>query len=65
MAENDRAGAGPHAAVALLRLGEALAHAGEQDAARDVLQQAAKRADALDMPTLAADAGRLLGATVA
>ena len=33
-------------------------------AARDVLQQAAKRADALDMPTLSADAARLLGATV-
>ena len=38
---------------------------GEQDAARDVLQQAAGRADALGMPALAADAARLLGATVA
>lgn len=65
VAENDRAGADPHAAVALLRLGETLTHAGEQESARDVLQQAAKRADALDMPTLAADAGWLLGATVA
>jgi DNA-binding SARP family transcriptional activator len=64
VAENDRAGAGPHAAAALLRLGETLAHGGEQEAARDVLQQAAKRADALGLPTLAADAGRLLGATV-
>ena len=63
VAENDRAGAGPHAAVALLRLGEALADRGRLDAARDVLEQAAKRADALDMPALAADAGRLLGAT--
>jgi DNA-binding SARP family transcriptional activator len=65
VAENDRAGAGPHAAAALLRLGESLAHGGMQESARDVLQQAAKRADALDMPTLAADARRLLDATVA
>jgi tetratricopeptide (TPR) repeat protein len=65
VAENDRAGAGPHAAAALLHLGETLARGGEQESARDVLQQAAKRADALDMPTLSADAGRLLGATVA
>jgi len=65
VAENDRAGAGPHAVAALLCLGEALAQRGEQESARDVLQQAAKRADALEMPTLAADAGRLLGATVA
>jgi DNA-binding SARP family transcriptional activator len=65
VAENDRAGAGPHAAAALLSLGETLTHAGEQESARDVLRQAAKRADALDMPTLAADAGRLLGAAVA
>jgi DNA-binding SARP family transcriptional activator len=63
-AENDRAGAGPHAAAALLRLGEALTDRGDQDAAGDVLQQAAKRADALDMPMLAADARRLLNATV-
>jgi tetratricopeptide (TPR) repeat protein len=65
VAENDRAGAGPHAAVALVALGETLAHGGEQESARDVLQQAAKRADALAMPALAADAGRLLSATVA
>ena len=64
-AENDRAGAGPHAAVALVALGETLAHGGEQESARDVLQQAVKRADALAMPALAADAGRLLSATVA
>jgi DNA-binding SARP family transcriptional activator len=63
--DNDRAGAGPHAAAALLRLGETLTHGGEQDSARDVLQQAAKRADALDMPALAADARRLLAAPVA
>ena len=60
VAENDRAGAGPAAAVALLRLGETL---GEPEAARDALQQAAQRADALDMPALAADARRLLGPT--
>jgi DNA-binding SARP family transcriptional activator len=65
VAENDRAGAGPHAAAALLHLGETLTHGGEQESARDVLQQAAKRADALDMPTLSADAGRLLSATIA
>ena len=65
VAENDRAGAGPHAATALLRLGETLTDCGQQESARDVLQQAAKRADALDMPTLAADAARLLSATIA
>ena len=65
VAENDRVGAGPAAAAALLRLGETLAHRGEHESSRDALQQAAKRADALDMPTLAADAGRLLGAAVA
>jgi DNA-binding SARP family transcriptional activator len=65
VAENDRVGAGPHAAVALLRLGETLSQGGEQEAARAVLQQAAKRADALDMPRLVADAERLLGASVA
>jgi tetratricopeptide (TPR) repeat protein len=64
VAENDRAGAGPHAATALLRLGETLARGGDQEAARDMLQQAAKRAEALDMPALAAEAGRLLGASV-
>jgi DNA-binding SARP family transcriptional activator len=63
VAENDRVGAAPHAAVALLHLGEALAAGGERDSARDVLQQAAQRAEALDMPVLAADAGRLLGVT--
>ena len=56
---------GPTRPLALLRLGETLAAARRADAARDVLQQAAQRAEALDMPALAADAGRLLGATVA
>ncbi|HYP48912.1 MAG TPA: tetratricopeptide repeat protein, partial [Thermoleophilaceae bacterium] len=65
LAENDRAGAAPHAAVALLRLGEALAEGGEHEAARDALRQAAGRADALDMPALAADVERLLDASVA
>jgi tetratricopeptide (TPR) repeat protein len=65
VAENDRVGAGPYAAAALLHLGEALASSGEHDSARDVLEQAAARADALDMPAVAADARRLLGATVA
>ena len=64
VAENDRAGAGParRRRAAAPRRG---AHrGGEQEAARDVLQQAAQRAEALDMPALAADAGRLLEATV-
>ena len=65
VAENDRAGARPHAAVALLRLGETLTRRAEPEPARDVLQQAAQRADALGMPSLAAEAARLLGATVA
>jgi len=65
VAENDRVGAGPYAAAALLHLGEALARSGEHDSARDLLAQAAARADALDMPAVAADARRLLGATVA
>jgi DNA-binding SARP family transcriptional activator len=63
--ENDRAGAGPHAAAALVRLGEMLARCQEQESARDVLQEAAKRAGALDMPALVADARRLLGAIAA
>jgi tetratricopeptide (TPR) repeat protein len=65
IAENDRAGAGPHASFALLRLGEALSARGQQDSARDVLRRAAERAEALDMPALAADARRLLGAPLA
>jgi tetratricopeptide (TPR) repeat protein len=64
VAENDRAGAAPYAAVALLRLGELHAAMGEHEPARDALQQAARRAEALGMPTLAADAGRRLAATV-
>jgi hypothetical protein len=40
-------------------------HGGEQESARDTLQQAAQQAEALDMPTLAADAARLLASTVA
>jgi tetratricopeptide (TPR) repeat protein len=58
VAANDREGAGPHAATALLRLGEALAD-------RDLLRQAAGRADALDMPVLTADAERALGVAIA
>ena len=65
VAENDRAGAGPHAAArAPAPRRDARARRGA-DAARDALQQAAARADALAMPALAADAGRLLGASVA
>ncbi len=65
VAENERAGAGPHAAAARLRLGELLANAGAQGRARDVLQQAARQADALEMEALAAEARRLLAAPVA
>jgi DNA-binding SARP family transcriptional activator/tetratricopeptide (TPR) repeat protein len=65
VAENDRAGAEPHAAVALLRLGEVLIERGEPTAARDVLQRATERADALDMSTVATDARRLLAAPIA
>jgi DNA-binding SARP family transcriptional activator len=65
VAENDRAGAGPHAAVALLRLGEALVDRGEPAAARDVLQRATERADALDMPPVATEARRLLATPIA
>jgi tetratricopeptide (TPR) repeat protein len=64
MAENERVGAEPYAALTLLRLGETLIQIGEQESARDVLRQAARRADRLDMPALAADAERRLGATV-
>jgi DNA-binding SARP family transcriptional activator len=64
VAENDRADAGPHAAAALMHLGETLTRAGERDSGLDALQEAAKRAEALDMPELAARAERL-GATVA
>ncbi|HWC27069.1 MAG TPA: AAA family ATPase, partial [Solirubrobacteraceae bacterium] len=41
VAANERAGAGPWAAVALLRLGEALNDRRQHDSARDVLQRAA------------------------
>jgi tetratricopeptide (TPR) repeat protein len=65
VAENDRVGAGPHAATSLLHLGETLAASGEPDSARDALEHAAARADALGMPALAADAARLLTTTAA
>jgi DNA-binding SARP family transcriptional activator len=65
VAENDRADAGAHSAVALLRLGETLTQGGEQESARDVLHQAARRADALNIPRLVVDAERLLGASIA
>jgi tetratricopeptide (TPR) repeat protein len=65
VAENERVGAAPYATGALLHLGEALMSAGAHASARDVLEQAAARAEELDMPVVAADARRLLGATVA
>jgi tetratricopeptide (TPR) repeat protein len=64
VAENDRAGAAPHAVTALLRLGETLTHRGERESAGDVLRHAAPRADVLAMPALAAEAERLRAPTV-
>jgi DNA-binding SARP family transcriptional activator len=60
VAGNDRAGAAPHAATALLRLGETLRERRRPDAARAALGEAAARADVLAMPTLAGAARRLL-----
>ena len=56
VAENERAEAGPHVATSLLHLGRTLAGGGEPDAARDALQQAAARAQALGMEQVAAAA---------
>jgi len=56
VAVNDEAGAGAYAAVATLRLGEALARAGDAEAARDALRDALGRADALGLPAVAAAA---------
>jgi DNA-binding SARP family transcriptional activator/tetratricopeptide (TPR) repeat protein len=58
--DNERAGARPYAAMALLRLGELLAVRGVEGPARDALQQAAALAGALDMAAVVADARRLL-----
>jgi tetratricopeptide (TPR) repeat protein len=58
--ENDRAGAAPWATSALAGLGEALAAQGDREAARDALGRAARRAHALEMPVVLADAERLL-----
>lgn len=60
VAESDRVGAGPFVALAQLRLGEALRAGGEEDAARDALQQAVSRAELQGMPELATVAARLL-----
>ncbi len=58
--ENERAGALPYAAVALLRLGEALHARGRPEEAGDALRRAAGLAESLDMPALSADVQRLL-----
>ena len=47
---NDEAGAASRAAVAQLSLGELLADRGDRSGARDALEQAAARAEALGMP---------------
>ncbi len=53
---NDEAGAASRAAVAQLSLGELLADRGDRSGARDALEQAAARAEALGMPAVAARA---------
>jgi tetratricopeptide (TPR) repeat protein len=58
--ENDRIGAGPHAAMALQRLGEVLAERGEPARAREALAGSQARARALAMPSVAARAGEAL-----
>jgi tetratricopeptide (TPR) repeat protein len=60
--ENERTGASARAADALLHLGDALAHAGEIDAACLTIHEAVHRAEQLDMPGLTADAHRRLTA---
>jgi DNA-binding SARP family transcriptional activator len=57
---NDRIGALPRAALCLVHLADALKQRGDAARARDALAQAARRADALDMPALAATATRAL-----
>jgi tetratricopeptide (TPR) repeat protein len=60
VAVDDAAGAGPHAAVALLRLGELLLERGRHETAGDVLRDAAGRAQELELAAPAAEARRLL-----
>jgi DNA-binding SARP family transcriptional activator len=57
---NDRAGAGPHAAVAFLHLSEVLESSGRAGAARDALLETARRAEALAMPALGDEVRRRL-----
>jgi tetratricopeptide (TPR) repeat protein len=59
---NDRIGALPRAALCLVHLADALNERGDAARARDALAQAARRAEALDMPALAATATRALHA---
>jgi len=62
IAAGEAAGAHPHVALALVRLGTVLADGGAPDDARAALQEAAARADAAGVPAVAADARRRLGA---
>ena len=55
---NDRIGALPRAALCLVHLADALNERGDAARARDALAKAAGRAEALDMPALAATANR-------
>jgi DNA-binding SARP family transcriptional activator len=54
--ENERVGAEPRVALALLRLGEVLTARSQRDQARDTLTDAIARAEAAQMPALAAEA---------
>jgi tetratricopeptide (TPR) repeat protein len=54
--ENDRAGAAPHAALALVSLGEVLAARAKHAEARDAMAEAAARAHALHLRAVAAQA---------
>lgn len=59
---NHRIGALPRAALCLVHLADALNERGDTARARDTLANAASRAEALDMPALAATATRALNA---
>ena len=62
--EDERVGAAPRAALAVLRLGELRAARGDVEGGRDLLAEAAGRARALHVPALAAEAEDVLGTLV-
>jgi ATP/maltotriose-dependent transcriptional regulator MalT len=57
---NDAAGSPTFAAISMLRLGGVLAERGDASGARDMLAETVARAEALAMPTLAAEAATAL-----